>query len=392
MDNNKLRKSLIRNFLITLLLIGIAQMIINTALMGVINPLIEDVLSMNGMLSSSDVRGTFIIIFSSLFVLSVQKLAGSVSALAGIAANEVLSKWFDPSIVSTMNELSTKIHGESVVLYLLKAVGIFLLVVAFWLTPYIVAAISFSRVMTKRVNELEEVRIKRDKEIEKQRNLLLSDIAHDIKTPITTVAGFSKALSDGTVPKGQEEDYLKSLYNKSMQISELVNLLFEYVKLDSAGYSLNLQSCDYAELVRNCIAGAYADFEDKKMDLTIDIPEEEIILKLDRTQISRAINNLLVNTIRHNAEGTQVMIELKVEGKERVLSISDNGLLIDRDTAKRLFDPFVQGDESRSGGKGSGLGLSITRKIVEMHGGKVRLIQYLDKEKYSITKTFEIRL
>ena len=177
-----------------------------------------------------------------------------------------------------------------------------------------------------------------------------------------------------------------------MQVSDLVSLLFEYVKLDSIGYSLQKTTEDFCELVRGCIARLYTDFEQKQMELEIDIPEESIFLQVDKTQMERAINNLLVNTIKHNPEHTKVMISLFQRQNQVILDISDSGVFIERETAKHLFDPFVQGDKSRTSKSGTGLGLSISKKIIDMHYGQIVLIQYKHPENHGKTKTFEMRL
>ena len=128
------------------------------------------------------------------------------------------------------------------------------------------------------------------------------------------------------------------------------------------------------------------------MEPELDIPEEKIMVKADRIQMLRAINNLLTNTIRHNPEGTAVTVIVKKDNRNAVLQISDMGVRIERDVAIHLFEPFVQADKSRTSGKGSGLGLSISAKTVEMHGGKIRLIQYNNVEKSGRVKCFEIVL
>ena len=128
------------------------------------------------------------------------------------------------------------------------------------------------------------------------------------------------------------------------------------------------------------------------MEMDIQIDDEKIFLSIDRTQMQRAINNLLINSIRHNPDHTKIMISLSRFDNIVTLEISDLGVFIESDTARHLFDPFVQGDRSRSSGSGTGLGLSITKKVVEMHQGTICLIQYKRPEVYGKTKTFQIKL
>jgi len=390
-DNAKLRKSLIRNFLLSIVIIGIAQIFMGIIFGYLINPLLEKLLSMDGLLTSKDVRGTFSILFQGFLIFIVQKLTSGGNFWSGVVVNEFLSKIFDISIIDNMSSLNQNMSGLQVFAYLSKILLMFLIMVAIWLLPYIATAIFFSVMVSKRVAALEKKRIERDREYERKRNLLLSDMAHDIKTPITTVAGFSKAMADGDVAEEKMQEYLNAVYVKSMQISDLVNLLFDFVKLDSSGFELTTQSEDLCEVLRECIVRLYTDFELKKMELDIDIPDEEYRFPIDKTQFERAINNILINTLRHNPEGTPVYVELLKEESYLYIRISDYGKTIERETAEHLFEPFVQGDKSRKTGAGSGLGLSISKKIIEMHGGQIRLIQYNNPEKYQKVKTFEIK-
>lgn len=390
-DKIQLKKYLLHKFWWTLIFVGIAEAILNTIMKFVLNPLIENIVSIDGLLSQADIRQTYETLFQSLLIFSVEKIASNISYVARIAVDEVINALFDNNIIRSVTAMTNELNGLETFLYFLTVMTCFLLVLSLWLLPYIVAGIYFSRTVHKKVNEIESDRIARDKEYEMQKNLLLSDVAHDIKTPITTVAGFSKALSDGEVEPSQQKEYLDAIYFKSMQVSDLVSLLFEYVKLDSAGYSLQKTTEDFCELVRGCVARLYTDFESKAMDLEINIPEESIFVQVDKTQMERALNNLLINTIKHNPDNTKVIIELTHNQQQILLRISDCGVLIERETAKHLFDPFVQGDRSRTSKSGTGLGLSISKKIVDMHHGRIVLIQYKHPEKYGMTKTFEIR-
>ena len=253
------------------------------------------------------------------------------------------------------------------------------------LLPYIAGALWYYKTVTGKVNELLEQEKERQLHYEKKRNLLLSDIAHDIKTPITTICGYSKALSEGVAQEEKRMDYLNAIYGKAMQIDELISLLFEYVKLDSEGYILHKKTGDLAELLRETVAAYYTDFEEKQIMLTVDIPEDALLCEMDSLQIKRAITNLLTNALRYGREKGKILIRL--EG--HVLSVADDGRSIDPDFAERIFEPFSREDLARTTKQGSGLGLSITFKIIEMHGWKLLLNQKFGE---GYTKAFQIKL
>lgn len=251
--------------------------------------------------------------------------------------------------------------------------------------PYLVGVICYSRIVTRQFNELlaqeEAQKLARDQ----RRNLMLSDIAHDIKTPITTICGYSKALSEGVVDEKDRQSYLDAIYAKAMRMDELVTLLFEYVKMESEGFTLRREPGDLAELTREMAALLYADFEDREMELVLEIPEVRVPFEMDRLQLGRAVTNLLTNAVRYGKEGGRVLVRLQ----DYELTVADEGEPIDPEFAAHIFEPFARGDKARSSKGGSGLGLGISRKIVEMHGGKLLLIQNFGE---GYTKAFQIRL
>lgn len=251
--------------------------------------------------------------------------------------------------------------------------------------PYLVGAFVYYRMVTRKVNELMEQEKEQQRAFDRKRNLLLSDIAHDIKTPITTICGYSRALSDGVVDREREQEYLDAIYAKSMRMSELVTLLFEYVKLDSEGYVLHREKLDFAEFVRENAAMVYPDYEEKKICVEVDVPEETVFCDADRLQMGRAVMNLLTNAARYGKPGGKVLIRLR----ERTLVVADDGLVIEPEFAEHIFEPFTRADKARTTHGGSGLGLSISAKVVEMHGGKLELDCAYGK---GYTKAFVLRL
>lgn len=252
--------------------------------------------------------------------------------------------------------------------------------------PYVIGALLYGWIVTKRVNKLMEQEKEQQRQYEKQRNLLLSDIAHDIKTPLTTICGYSKALSDGVVQEERKrQEYLDAVYAKSMRMNELLSLLFEYVKLDSEGFAFHLEKTDFAELVRENTAQVYADFEARGMILTVELPEHAVFYRLDRLQMSRAVMNLLTNAVRYGRENGRVLVRLQ----DGVLTVADDGMQIEEEFAEHIFEPFARADRARSTRGGSGLGLSISAKIVEMHGGRLELNRAFGE---GYTKAFQIRL
>lgn len=390
-DIKALRRFLLGRFFVTLVLVGIAQLLVNIGMRTLVMPHVESFMGIDGILDNGSLTETLGVFTSCLITLLLRKSIGG-----DIIERLTRSKWaprvFGSTMMDKIRAIDEGISNTSIRVYSFLVVLMLLVILILWVMPFVVGAIAYSRRVSHKINELEKERIAREKEYEKQRNLLLSDITHDIKTPITTIAGFSRALADGAVPPQQQQEYQEAVYNKSMKVSELVSLLFEYIKLDSNGYALNRAQVDFAELVRGCVAGVYTEMEDKKLEVEIDITDDVMNVNADRMQLERAINNLMTNTVKYCEAGTMVQIEAFCDKSDAVFRVSDNGIRIEKEDAVHLFEPFVRADKARQSGSGSGLGLSIAKKIVDMHGGRIMLIQYQNPDKYKMVKTFEIRL
>ena len=239
--------------------------------------------------------------------------------------------------------------------------------------------------------------IHKETEIVRENQKIVTEMSHDLRTPMTTVNGYAKALADGMVVEPEKQlEYLQAIQNKSARMNDLIHLLFEYVKLDSEGFSLDRKETDLSELLRENAALIYADFEDAGMEFEIDIPEEVVSVSVDSIQFSRVITNLLNNAMKHNESGTHIKIGMYRKNGYIYILVADSGRRIPGELAEHLFEPFTKGDVSRKSGSGSGLGLSIAKKIIEMHGFQMDFIQQLDEKKIlqiaGYTKEFVIQI
>lgn len=237
--------------------------------------------------------------------------------------------------------------------------------------------------MTDKLDKSEKERLN----IEESKKNMIRDISHDIKTPITSILGYSKAIVEKEDMTEEERDtYLKYIYNKTTRVDYLINELFKFVELDSPNYKLNKVKRDYIEFIREVVLLHYKDIEEKKFNLELYLCEDEILLEFDDKNMERAISNLIINAIKYNNENTTLKIIVKSEENRIITCIEDDGVGIEEDIRKYLFNEFVRGDKSRSSIGGSGLGLAITKKIVELHGGSINVQSEFGKgSKFIIT-------
>ncbi len=378
MQKKKLKWYLINRFLVIMLAIYVSGEMINMLYRSVIFPFLVSFLNDQQI----QVTGK-----SNVFFFIIQMLLYFVSSLLPHGAAE----WVQYRLSLGMGEAlqinidSPLYSGRWSILLRIMFIAVFLFLLGIRMLPYAAGAVWYCWIVTGQVNHLLEEEKEHQLDYERKRNLLLSDIAHDIKTPITTICGYSKALAEGVVQEEKRQTYLDTIYSKSMRMDELVTLLFEYVKLGSEGYVLDRQPCNLAELLRECVALVYAEFEEGRMDVVLEIPEENVPYEIDRLQMSRAISNLLTNAARYGKAGGRVLVRLQDE----VITVADDGEPIDPAFAEHIFEPFARGDKARSTKGGTGLGLGIAAQIVKMHGGRLELDSHCEE---GYTKAFRIYL
>ena len=264
-----------------------------------------------------------------------------------------------------------------------------LLVIAIILvTPYVIAGIVFALSAAKEIRKLEREKEEARHAEEKRRYLMISNIVHDLKTPMTTVYGYAKALNDGLVPPEKNTEYHEAIMAKTDRMNEVVALLLDYVKLDSEGFTIKKVRIDICETLRSCCAFCYTDIESAGDELDIDIPEKSLYVSADNVQLTRVLTNLITNAIRHNPKGSKIKVALKCENfttaEDIRVFVTDTGDKIPSPLDEQIFEPFVTGDESRASGSGTGLGLPLSVRICEMHDFTLKLVQDPEIKRYHL--------
>lgn len=211
-----------------------------------------------------------------------------------------------------------------------------------------------------------------------EQNMLYSCIAHDLKTPMTSVQGFAAALRDGKIKAEERGEICDIIYLKTKHMNELVDTLSAYSRLGTEDFRLNREEVSVCTLVRDAAAMNYPDFESKGIEMVVDIPDEPIICSIDKKEFTRAVNNVIVNACKHNPGGCEVLIKVHAEVERTYIIIADTGDVIPDELIPNLFDPFVCGNSSRTSGTGSGLGLAVAARIAEKHGARLSYSTNID--------------
>ena len=207
---------------------------------------------------------------------------------------------------------------------------------------------------------------------EKENRALISNIAHDLKTPITAVKGYSEGILDGVAdtPEKQER-YIRTIYNKANEMDRLLNELTLYSKIDTNRIPYNFKKINVSDYFNDCIEEIGLDLETRGIGLTyFNYADENIVIIADPEQLMRVVNNIVTNAIKYmDKQKGQINVRIKDVGDFIQVEIEDNGKGISARDLPYIFDRFYRGDASRKDKKHFGLGLSIAKELTEMHGG-----------------------
>ena len=208
-----------------------------------------------------------------------------------------------------------------------------------------------------------ESRLSTVRQTEETNRQLMTSLSHDVRTPLTTLIGYLDAAHKGIVTGKDRDDYIETARRKAHDLKEYIDVLFDWFKLNSNEFAMDINIVEAAELTRNILIDWIPIFEDKQIDYNIDIPEQPFRVKLDTDGYMRILNNLIQNVISHS-HADKIEIILSKQEKNMQIRLADNGIGIEKEDLKHIFERLYKCDKGRSE-KGSGLGLSIAHQLVE---------------------------
>lgn len=225
--------------------------------------------------------------------------------------------------------------------------------------------------MRKRLKDSAEEKVVFDQENKE----LISNISHDLKTPITAIKGYVEGIMDGVADTPEKMDkYIRTIYTKANEMDRLINELTFYSKIDTNRIPYTFSKINISDYFDDCIEDISLELESENVELNYqNYMEQEVAVIADAEQIKRVINNIISNSLKYmNKEHKKLSFRLRDVGDFVQFEIEDNGRGISTKDLTNIFDRFYRTDASRNSSKGgSGIGLSIVKKILEDHGGKV---------------------
>lgn len=226
---------------------------------------------------------------------------------------------------------------------------------------------------SEKLKEKERAALDVERNAERQKNELITNIAHDLRTPLTTIVGYLELIKDDTaLSKEDVHKYSGIAYEKSIRLQEMMDDLFEFTKLDNADIKLNKSMINLSGLIMQMTDEFYPSFKDCNITPIVDLPEENIYVQGDGQLLARVFDNLISNALKYGYHNTDLKIEVSGDEKYATVKVINHGDTIASEDIPLLFNKFYRTDSSRNSKTGgTGLGLAITKNIVDLHHGDI---------------------
>ncbi len=204
------------------------------------------------------------------------------------------------------------------------------------------------------------------------RTNFLSDVAHELRTPMTTISGFVDGILDDTIPAEKQKNYLVIVKDEVTRLSGLVNSFLDLTRLQTGNQSLEITNFDINETIRRTLVGFENKIEEKNISVVLDTEDEHLIVKADMNSIRQVMTNLIENAIKFTDRGGTIRISAKALKHEAQISVYNTGCGISQEDIKMIFERFYKADKSRSQNReGTGIGLYIVKDILNRHGKNI---------------------
>lgn len=226
---------------------------------------------------------------------------------------------------------------------------------------------------SEKLKEKERAALDIERNAERQKNELITNVAHDLRTPLTTIVGYLELIKDDSaLSKEDVHKYSGIAYEKSIRLQEMMDDLFEFTKLDNANIKLNKSMINLSGLIMQMTDEFYPSFKDCNITPIVDLPEENIYVQGDGQLLARVFDNLISNALKYGYHNTDLKIEVSGDEKYATVKVINHGDTIASEDIPLLFNKFYRTDSSRNSKTGgTGLGLAITKNIVDLHHGDI---------------------
>ena len=233
----------------------------------------------------------------------------------------------------------------------------------------------------------------REREAERTKNDLITNVAHDLRTPLTSIIGYLELLSQNPeMPEETRKRYTDIAYSKSRRLQKLIEDLFSFTKLGSGKVAMRVGKVDIVRLLSQLLEEFYPSFRSNGMtyELTSNVPAK--VIRADGDLLARLFDNLINNAIKYGADGKKITVDIDAQEQEVTVHVRNYGYVIPEEELPNIFRRFYRVEQSRSSRTGgTGLGLAIVKNIVDMHGGTVDVKSDLDGTVFTVKLPTEVK-
>ena len=306
-------------------------------------------------------------------------------------------------INNNSDTLMVRGNGSSLVIILILVVfGIGIFTLSFWLLQrksfvyiddilYAIKKISSGDLNTKiavmddnefseiaaSINKMsEEIRIlmENERHSEKSKNEMITNIAHDLRTPLTSILGYLDLINKRELSEDTKKEYLKIVYEKAKKLQDLIESLFSFTKTSSSKLVLKVDKIDIIKLLCQLMEEFYPNFENNDITCSVNSNVDSYVIDGDGTLLARLFDNLINNAIKYGADGKRIDVKITAEKKIVKIAVINYGKVIPPSELPLIFDKFYRVDQARNSNTGgTGLGLAIAKNITELHHGVIEV-------------------
>lgn len=234
--------------------------------------------------------------------------------------------------------------------------------------------------MAYNLNEL----MKREREWENQKNNLITNLSHDLRTPLTSILGFLELIDKGTNNDEKLKHYCNISLEKAKKLKSSIDQLFEFTKINNADLKLNKTEIGIEELIEQVTMGFIPAFEDNKMEYRISSKSKGLKINADPILLVRAFENIISNSIKYASEGKYLDIIIEKENNKAIVKFVNYGEQIKQEDLTNLFNKFYRVEKSCDKREGAGLGLAIVKTVVELHYGEINVASSKEKTQFEL--------
>ena len=223
-------------------------------------------------------------------------------------------------------------------------------------------------------------------ESDKNRRDFISNVSHELRSPITSIKGFVAGILDGVIPKDKENYYLNIVYDEIRRLSRLVIDLLDISAMEEGKFKLNMVEFDINILIKQCIAKFDGKIRNKGVNVEVTFGREHEFVYADRDRLIQVLTNIIDNAMKYSNDNGNIKITTNDKGSKVYVSVFNNGPLLKDEELARIWDRFYKSDKARTNKDSTGLGLPIVRLILAQHGEDI----WVNNEQDGVRFTFTI--